>query len=262
MPRSQPKQRSNQTAAMLGLGVTTATALVAVTSTGQRRALLALTSAAALQATLPHVDIPRPWKTTASAVAWGGAAAALWMAQSAPAEVVTVVATVPTETVVPVTPVVARNSVLVLPTLPAPPVLGSAQAQTQAQAEPQVQPQTQPQVQARTGRERVQIPTKRTAGRDPVGVTIRNDKIIITDWSAWVSNAPPLVERALKQGIGTADEILAYLFRMALPKYHWPPKQTSALHAQWVQLVPVLADALQLPTPPTPARKSHLALVT
>jgi hypothetical protein len=91
---------------------------------------------------------------------------------------------------------------------------------------------------------------ERTEVPQTAGVTVRGNRLVVTDWNAWFAHAPAAIDRALAAGATDATEVLAHVMRAALPKYPWPPAPDSPMRRQWGLMVGVVARTIGLKTSP------------
>jgi|GEM_PF-4865322 len=100
-------------------------------------------------------------------------------------------------------------------------------------------------------------PKETLFGADPAGrrknhtgVAIRNGRIRIDDWSAWMSFGPETMDLALDAGAKTSGDVLKVLLKRALPEYPWPPRAGSQFEEQWEKLAETVAETLGIPDLP------------
>lgn len=106
---------------------------------------------------------------------------------------------------------------------------------------------------------------KRAHKHDNPGVVVRDGRLRVEDWSAWMAFAPRMMNIAEDAGAKTAGDVLKVVLNTSLPQYPWPPPEGSRLREQWDKLAEVVAESLNLPNPPPHDGVDvvpHLRLVT
>lgn len=86
------------------------------------------------------------------------------------------------------------------------------------------------------------------------GLAMHNGLVSIIGYDAWVKFSSAAIEEALVDGAGGAAGVLTYVMRRAIPTQRWPPEEGTLLHAQWMQMVRVVAEKLRLEPEPEPQR--------
>lgn len=82
------------------------------------------------------------------------------------------------------------------------------------------------------------------------GIVVRNGRVRIDDWSAWMSFGPETMDLALDAGAKTSGDVLKVLLKRALPEYPWPPRPGSQFEEQWEKLAETVAETLGIPDLP------------
>lgn len=89
-------------------------------------------------------------------------------------------------------------------------------------------------------------------------VRIAHGRMEIDSVDAWLAFSGPAMTDALRRGMRTPSEVMAYVMRMALPRYPWPPPASSTLQPQWKHMVADVAELLRFDPEPEPRTRLHV----
>jgi hypothetical protein len=90
------------------------------------------------------------------------------------------------------------------------------------------------------------------------GVHVEGDRIVVESYDKMLTFFAEAFEQARIDGLRGPEQILAIVFRRALPRYRWPPLSESPLAPQWQAMIKDVAALFE--PEPDPQRRPQRVL--